>query len=383
VPLNPFFVGLELVPATGGPYKTVSGFQRALGGDIISFTSPENIKHAEGNIRHVRCADNFIGRRFHRPPRSELVKVEPVVAKATLLSCHILFRFSALWVYRQARKYDVPYWVVPHGCLDPYVFTYRAWQKRIWMALWGRRILRDASHVICATHRELEKIPPQWRHNNGRVVNWPVELPTGIDRSLARAEVRKLLGIDSAARVLVYLGRLHSMKRPRETIDAFTAANTGAHLVLIGPDGDIAKGDLKSNGDARSKHVHIIGPVYRQQKETWLAGADGFISLSTRENFNHAAAEAMAYGVPVILSRGNDLATEMGDMAAGWHLQSDDPAEARRCILEWGKMPVSDLRRMGESAEGFAKSQLTFERFRSSLLNLHAEATANAARRSI
>jgi glycosyltransferase involved in cell wall biosynthesis len=383
VATNPTFVGLELVPATGGPFKAVTGFQRALGGSIISFTSPANIKHAQGDIRHVRCTDSFVGRRFHRPPQAELAKVEPEVANCTLLSCHILFRFSALWVYRQARKYNVPYWVVPHGCLDPYVFTYRAWQKRIWMKLWGERILREAAHVIYATHREFEKMPRQWRHDNARVIHWPVEVPREIDRTRARAEVRKQLGIDAEARVLIYLGRLHSMKRPRETVEAFRAANTGAHLVLIGPDGDVTSGNLRSAGGEKPKHVHIVGPVYGAQKETWLAGADGFISLSARENFNHAAAEAMAYGVPVILSRGNDLATEMGDMAGGWHLQSDEPAAAARCIVEWGRMPIENLRKRGESAQAFARSQLSFEQFRSSLLKLHAEATADARRRGI
>jgi glycosyltransferase involved in cell wall biosynthesis len=383
VDLNPTFVGLELVPATGGPFKAVSGFRRALGGNIISFTSPENIKHAQGNIRHVQCADSFIGRRFHRPLRAELAKVEPDVASSTLFSCHILFRFSALWVYRQARKYNVPYWVVPHGCLDPYVFTYRSWQKRIWMKLWGERILRDAAHVIYATHRELEKTSRQWRHDNARVIHWPVEVPDGIDRTRARAEIRKQLGIEAEARVLVYLGRLHSVKRPRETIEAFTAATTGAHLVLIGPDGDITRGDLQPVGNGKLKHVHIVGPVYGAQKETWLTGADGFISLSAKENFNHAAAEAMAHGVPVILSRGNDLATEIGDMAGGWHLQSDEPAEEARCIGEWGRMPIENLRKRGEAARAFARSRLSFEQFRSSLLKLHAEATVDARRRSI
>lgn len=380
---NPTFVGLELVPSTGGPFKAVTGFQRALGGNVISFTSTENIKQAVGSIRHVRCMDNVIGRSFHWPPRSELINVEREVGESTLLSCHILFRFSALWVYRQARKFDLPYWVVPHGCLDPYVFTYRAWQKRMWMKFWGDRILREAAHVIYATHRELQKVPRRWRHDNARVIHWPVDVPNEIDRTLARNDVRRQLGIKADARVLVYLGRLHSMKRPQETIEAFTAANTKAHLVLIGPDGDITKGDLQSRCYGKSTRVHIIGPVYGAAKEIWLRGADGFISLSVRENFNHAAAEAMAHGVPVIFSRGNDLAAEIDDITCGWHLQSDDPAEATRCIGEWARMSIANLREMGESAQAFARSRLTFERFRSSLLNLHAEATANARRRSI
>jgi glycosyltransferase involved in cell wall biosynthesis len=48
--------------------------------------------------------------------------------------------------------------------------------------------------------------------------------------------------------------------------------------------------------------VLFTGPVYGEEKSNLLADADIFVLPSRYENFANVAAEAMAYGVPVIIT---------------------------------------------------------------------------------
>jgi glycosyltransferase involved in cell wall biosynthesis len=101
-----------------------------------------------------------------------------------------------------------------------------------------------------------------------------------------------------------------------------------------------------------------------------LAG-DGFISLSFQENFGYAAAEAVAYGLPVILSPGHDLAHEMpaldGRFACGWLLGDNAQATAVAAIREWAGASDGALAAAGGVGRSWAAETLPFERFRDTL----------------
>jgi len=319
--LNPLLTGIDLVPSMGGPFKTVRCFQRALGGRVVSFTHPLDMHEADSSITHVRSIGGRLGRLFLPAAPGQLARADALLPGVNLMTCHILYRHSAHWVRSRARRLGAPFWVVPHGCLDPYVFTYRAGMKRAWMRLLGRRMLRDASRVIFSTRREMEKARPWLSRDNARVVRWPVDLADLAARETARARWRERLDIAADARVLLFLGRLNPMKRPLETVRALAAADApGVDLIVAGPDGGLTAAVVRDavREAGVGTRVHALGPVYGAEKEALMLAADALISLSVRENFNHAAAEAMAAGLPLILSPGNDLANDLEGVGCGW-----------------------------------------------------------------
>lgn len=368
--LNPLFTGIDLVPSMGGPFKTVRSFQHALGGRVVSFTHPDDMHEADNAITHVRCIGGSLGRLFLPAAPGQLANADALLPGVNLMTCHILYRHSAHWVRARARRLGVPYWVVPHGCLDPYVFTYRGGIKRTWMKLFGRRMLRDASRVIFSTQREMEKASPWLTRDNATVIRWPVDLPDIGGREAARHEWRERLGIAPDARVLLFLGRLHPMKRPLETVRALAAADApGTHLVIAGPEGGVTAAAIREEAGAAGVGalVHIPGPVYGDDKASLLLAADGLVSLSVRENFNHAAAEAMAAGVPVILSPGNDLAPDLVNIGCGWVLADDTPATAAEAIAAFAHTHPTALVAMGKRARAFAGEGLSRDLFTRSL----------------
>lgn len=384
-PPRVLLAGLWMVPSMGGMARTIELFRLALNAPVVSFTDGAMLDRegtAVQGAEHVRMDAGWRGHLYSWAPASARRNADALLEGIDLVSCHTMFRYHVHWVRHWARRKQIPYWVVPHGCLDPYVFTYRGWQKIPWMWMIGRRHLREAAAVIFSTRREMEKAASHLSGNNGRIIYWPVtnELLPARARAEARAQWRADLRMDMGQRLLVFLGRLHSMKRPAETISCFLrAAPEHTHLVIAGPEGDCTRNGLQRLAGGNSR-IHFAGPVWDGRKDALLAAADGFISLSHRENFGHSAAEALKVGLPVILSPGNDLAGELTAVDCGWLLPDDDDSTAVAAIRAFDRADEGALAVMGAAGREWAERELSFVKFAESLRRLSAECVSGARR---
>jgi glycosyltransferase involved in cell wall biosynthesis len=377
-------VALDCVPENGGTTTAVRDFQSVLSGDVISFTQRSRMPVApETHVTHVPY-DGVIGRAYARPGSRALARAAPMMRDSELMIIHGLFRYHVQWAWRMARMSGTPYWLVPHGILDPYVFTYRAWQKRPWMWLLGQRILDGASRVVFATEREREKAARHVEARNATVIHWPVDDQSGDTRDIARQRIRRGLCIPTEDRLLLFVGRLHPMKRVLETIDVVARARApGVHLVIIGPDTSVltraaCERFARERGATR---VHLIGPVFGSEKWDYFAAADGFVSLSHRENFGYTTAEAVAFGLPAILSPGNDLAAELrAACGPGWTLDSLRDADAIGAVERFGAAPTRELRTVGRCGREWAHHELGRNRFAERVLELAALMGTTASR---
>jgi glycosyltransferase involved in cell wall biosynthesis len=383
--VNTLVTGIYLVPSSGGMPKTMSKFKEALDAKVVSFTCADKLAK-EGSafpgIEHIPCG-KLASKLYAWAPPWRRKKAEALADGADLMTCHVVLRYHANWVRRMASKRQIPYWVIPHGQLDPYVYTYRAVVKRLWMKVFGKKMLREAAHVICATENEKQKAMWSGDKSNFRVIHWPVELVPVEGKEAARKLIREKLNIAPDAKVLVYLGRLHTMKRPVETIEAFCRAAKGrdAHLVLIGMEENVTIAQCRA---AAEKHglgdqVHVLGPVFGNEKNEYLLGSDAYVSLSIRENFGHTAAEALASGTPVILSPGNDLSPELKPYACGWFLESDRADEAVSAIQACLAADWETSCGMGAKGRKFIADECSYEKFSKSIVALRNEAVGREA----
>jgi len=364
--MNVVSVTLDYAACTGGSAESVRQFAAALGGPTVSFTSASLLDRCvrEPNVVHVPVsgAASF----YSVPNRSALRAAEEQIRGASFVFCHKLFRYHCDWV----RGLGIPYCIVPHGGLDPWVFTYRALRKRAWMASLGRQFFERSAGVLFATAREREKAAPWADRYRSWVVNWPVPYGQVDDPEGARRCVRARLGIAPGDRVLLFLGRLHSMKRPKETVAAFArAATPEAHLILAGPDDEYSAADLTG-----LPNVHVIGPVYGTAKWELYHAADAFVNLSARENFGYTVAEALAAGLPVVLSPGNDLRGELDPIRCGCLLETDSPDEIAAALQTVLSAPRDMLGAMGARGRAWALANTGVDRFRSQLMNIVEEA---------
>jgi glycosyltransferase involved in cell wall biosynthesis len=145
-------------------------------------------------------------------------------------------------------------------------------------------------------------------------------------------------------------------------------------------DGDLTQGDVRAAMPPGCRdRVHVVGPLTGADLAAAYFGSDGFVSLSHQENFGYAAAEAVAVGLPVILSPGHDLAHEMpfgsgmpgpGGLACGWLLPDDSVAAAVAAIRAWACATDRRLEAAGEAGGAWAREELSRERFRDELVRL-------------
>jgi len=368
-------------PAFGGLYRGINDFAEALDAPILSFDDGRSDRSKLNDLAiRIPAGTGPLSRDSHLVPRAVADHAASVIAGADLLVVHSLFRGHARWAAAWAERHRKPYWAVPHGCLDPWSLRQRAVAKRLWFAAGGRRYLDGAARVIFSTRRGLEKAGAWVAPEQATAVYWPVDVSRSNDCSTRRAAFRARYGIPSDAPLLLFVGRLHPVKRPIETVEAFCRAGpTRAHLFLAGMADGVAVEDLmRAVPVNRQATIHIAGGLAQADLNAAYQAADGFISLSFQENFGYAAAEAIAYGLPVILSPGHDLAYDLpktaeGRLACGWLLKDDSAAAVDAAISDWAAAARGAGERfaaLGAAGRCWAGEMLSRHRFRAELKRL-------------
>lgn len=368
-------LGINLLFNKGGIYQAVRDYQEALGGAMCSLLDPMEAQHGMvDEINYRLLGADPLSRLAGRANHSAKIKLLSDLEEASHIFLHGSYRLTAAYAL-EACSYspeDKALFYIPHGSLDPWVFEKRGFIKRLWLRHYGRRLFDDSRAVLAMTHNELKKIQKLagTRHNQ-RVIYLPLDLQQ-CQVTRAASDTRSKYGIPTDVRLICYLGRLHDMKRPLETIDAVLAASKQLHLVVIGPDDTITSNQLRQYVDrygARDR-IHIIGPVYGVDKYNLLGACDAYISLSHRENFNYTAAEAMGMKRPVILSPGNDLQGEISQIDCGWMLRSLDATEIMACLSDFLETSDRQLAEMGQRGRCWVEENLSFDHFKDSLFSL-------------
>ncbi|MDP9169403.1 MAG: glycosyltransferase family 4 protein [Acidobacteriota bacterium] len=370
-------VCLAYHPETGGSAMAVKQFASVFGGPIINFTD-RDAEPESASVTTIRVNKTFLGRKFSWAGGPELEDARKILEGADLIICHTLFRYHIQWAGGIAFRNQIPFWVVLHGSLDPFVFQVRSLQKEIWMRLAGNAILSKADAVVCATAREKQKAERRGIPMKSRVVFWSTGHAESTRPNGRRTEIREQLGIKASDRVLLFLARLHEIKRPFETIKAVQLAGaSNVHLVMVGGNETVTADECRKYASGlKMANVHVIGPVFDDRKWDYFAAADGYISLSLKENFGFTVAEALIAARPVILSPGIDLITDLAGVNCGWVLPSGNPEVAARAIQEFAAASPEELQRAGERGQKWAQANLNFDRFESRLNELFEQTVA-------
>ncbi len=112
--------------------------------------------------------------------------------------------------------------------------------------------------------------------------------------------------VPAGVRLILYMGRISPVKNLKQLILAFHQAHIpNTRLILMGPslepeyESQLQK-LIKMHGLCET--VQLLGPLYGDSKLAALAAADLFVLPSLSESYGNAAAEAVAAGIPVLLT---------------------------------------------------------------------------------
>ena len=280
-----------------------------------------------------------------------------------------LWQYSSFGVWRALRDTPTPYFVFTHGMLDPW-FKRRYPMKHLkkWLYWpWAEyRVLRDATAVLftCEEERRLAR-QSFWLYKCDEfVVNYGTSAPTG-DPQAQRALFLERFPHLRDKRCLLFLGRVHEKKGPDLLFRAFAALLTrlasdqrrDLHLVMAGPDDHAFGWEMKALATSLGLNERVTWTGMLSGDLKWGAfhASDAFVLTSHQENFGIAVVEALACGLPVLISSQVNIWREIRQAGAGF-VDSDDPAGAERLLEQWvGADPALWQRMRGAAREVFSE----------------------------
>ncbi len=221
-----------------------------------------------------------------------------------IIHMHNYRSFQNMVVAHYAKAYGIPYVLQAHGSAT--TFFQKGWLKRTFDAIWGYRILKDASKVIAVTSTEAEQYKSLGiSEDKIELVRSGIELSQFNDLPERRG-FRKKHGLNDNEKIILYLGRIHKIKGLDLLAKAFAGLSKKldeAKLVIAGPDDGYLSSLKKLTADLDiSDKVLFTGPLYEREKLGAYVDADVYVLPSSYEIFGIAGLEAMACGIPVIVT---------------------------------------------------------------------------------
>lgn len=292
-----------------------------------------------------------------------------------------IWQYHTFGVWRALRRSATPYFVFTHGMLDPWFKRhYPLKHLKKWMFWpWSEyRVLRDAAAVMftCEEERRLARESFWLYQCNESVVSYGTSAPPDqVERQLAAFASRfpQLKG----KRQLLFLGRVHEKKGPDLLFAAFAALRerqpqllSDVQLVMAGPaDHDYGRRMQKLAASLGiDDQVTWTGLVGGDVKWGAFRSADAFILPSHQENFGIAVAEAMACGVPVLISNQVNIWREIEE-AGGGLVDTATQAGVERLLEQWLSMPPDQWSRMSADAKKCFNQKFLIDRTAEAMIN--------------
>lgn len=268
--------------------------------------------------------------------------VKRTIAEFDIAHIHGLYRFPPTYAAWQARRQSVPYVMMPHGALDPYLYVRSTTSKIRFKRLYERCFDLPNLHAAGAIHYSTEEERERASFLNLRAPSFVV--PNGLDWARycelpARGAFRERCDLGEAP-VVLFLGRLHSVKGLNLLIPAFDWLRRripDVQLVIAGPENDDY--GQKVRGWVRERRlesaVHFVGSLHGADVVQAYVDADVFALPSYTESFGMTVAEAMACALPVVISDQVNIHAEVSGVGAGVvsRCDADEVAGALETLL--------------------------------------------------
>lgn len=349
----------SVAPRYGGPSEAVVGLaaaQRTAGTEAFIATTD-----ADGDTRlSVPIGEETEWRgvptMFFRRHGGEALKLSPGLAswlgtnaaRFDLLHVHAFFSHSVVAAAGAAKRAERPYVLRPLGTLGEFGRGRKPLRKKLFFGAFGRSVLAGAAAVHCTSLSEKLEM-------NALGAPRPFVVPLGVSETMEREGTRE--------KTVLFLGRLAPKKCVEELIAAFQSLAMrfpGWSLAIAGAGEPGYEAALRSHASSGpgAERIRFTGWVDGDAKAALLARASLFALPSRDENFGLAAAEAMAAGLPVVVTPEVDLASDVSAQSAGWVAPREGFAETLASAME----DEAERARRGASARLLARERFSWPR---------------------
>ncbi len=307
-----------------------------------------------------------------------------------------IVHIHAVWNYPTAvaghycRLYKKPYIIATRGTLYPYTLSKKFWKKWFYYHFIAKRDLEGATAIHYTTEDEAEGCHPFLGLKNQAII-----IPNGVDlsefkdyglgdygvrgRELSlRESLRNRYPILKDKKIILFLGRIHWKKGLDLLIKAYAKLvkeRDDVHLLIAGNDEDGYSKKVKTwlkefsiPFISTKARVTFTGMLTGKEKLEAYSGSDIFVLPSYSENFGMSVIEAMACGVPVVISNKVGIYKEIQGNKAGIVVDTNaeslykgiklllDNSELRKEIANNGEKLVEEYYDIDKVAERMIKA---------------------------
>ncbi|MEG3435769.1 hormogonium polysaccharide biosynthesis glycosyltransferase HpsP [Pannus brasiliensis CCIBt3594] len=358
---------LQVVPSIslvyGGPSQMVLGLSAALarlGEDVTVITTDSNgdtgqapldvplgvpIEQNGYKILYFRCSP------FRRYKFSlDLFNwLNTHAREFDIAHIHCLFSPVSSISASIARSRRLPYILRPLGTLDPADLRKKQQLKKLYATFLEKPNIAGSAGIHFTSDQEC-RISERFGVKTNDIV-----LPIGVNLPSGTAKNREELGIPSDKPVILYMSRLDPKKGLDlllPSLENLVKKGIDFHFVLAGGNLQDADYENRVKNQVRNSIIGqnstIAGFVTGETKRGLLEAADLFVLPSYYENFGIAVAEAMAAGIPVVISDRVDIHPEVEKFNAGWITPCN--VEELTATLENSLKNPEERRRRGKNA---------------------------------
>jgi glycosyltransferase involved in cell wall biosynthesis len=264
-----------------------------------------------GSAAREQIAPNLVVRRFatklaSHPPYYFMPGLLKMAAASEFRSVDVVhsvgyYFFGALFGHAVAASHGVPHVSTPVYTLNPFT-----WQRRTFDRIVGRRLVRNAAHVIPQSEHELELMrADRFEVRSGTIVPFGVD-STVFDQDYDVEDLRARHAIAAGESVLLFVGKVMSPKGAFDCLDVVATLRSQGRSVRLIMIGEVHERERETFA-ARLRSLNLNAAVIlvgaltdRREIARYYQLADVVLFPSQYEQFGIVAVEAAASGRPLL-----------------------------------------------------------------------------------
>lgn len=293
-----------------------------------------------------------------------------------LLHVHAIFSYASTAAMAIARLKGVPYIVRPLGQLCEWSLQQSARKKKIYLDLIERSNLNHSQALHLTSEQEQQEVSRLGLGLHSFVLPHGLSVPLVI--SNAHSRLREHLKVPADEPVILFMSRLHPKKGLDYLIPALAKLTHHRFtFVIAGSGSQKYEAEIKSlviSNGIRDR-TYFAGFLEGEIKNLFMQGSDLFVLTSHSENFAVVVLEALAVGIPVVVTPGIALADIVEQHQLGYVTPLD--VDAIASTLEKYLCNPQQAQDMGNSGRQLVSDQYTWKQITLKMQQVYADLAKN------
>jgi glycosyltransferase involved in cell wall biosynthesis len=328
----------SLSPLHGGPTIALQTMSQALSdaGIQVDICTTNISRKSTLQVPLYQPVQQFGGHTWYFPVTVHPYSISLSLAKwlnaniqnYSIIHLHGIFTFPTDYAAWLAKQKNIPYIIRPLGILNQYgIQKHKKVLKMLWLSFLTP-VLKSAKAIHFTSTAEQTEAGEVIQNINGVVI--PLGINTDEFKQLPTKQAfLKQYPQLSDKKIILFLSRIDPKKGLEMLLPAFKNCcqlHQDLHLMVAGS-GESSYEHTINNLVLQlnlEEHVTFTGHVSGNQKLLLFAGADLFVLPSYSENFGISVIEAMAAGLPVLISKNVAISNEITSANAGLDFDTAD-----------------------------------------------------------